>query len=186
LRVEAFIHLTANVAYPLLLVLGVLLLPVLLGAPQARPWVIWAAQVSVWCFGVVPTLMFLAVGQRLGGTGWRRTVCHVVAAVVLGVGLSLNNTRAVLEGLGGPVGPWERTPKTGDRGGREAPERPYRPRPGLAGAAESGLAAYFLAAAALAARGRYEHAVPFLLLLALGFACVAAATVASRRTRLIV
>jgi cellulose synthase/poly-beta-1,6-N-acetylglucosamine synthase-like glycosyltransferase len=186
LRVEAFIHLTANVAYPLLLTLGVLLLPVLLGAPQARPWVIWAAQVGVWCFGVVPTLMFLAVGQRLGGAGWWRTVCHVVAAVVLSVGLSLNNARAVMEGLGGPVGPWERTPKTGDRGGREAPERPYRPRPGLAGAAESGLAVYFLVAAVLAPRGRYEHAVPFLLLLALGFACVAVATMASRRTRVIV
>ena len=182
-ELEALVHLTANLAYPLLLALGLLLLPVLLGAPETPPWLAWTVQGSVWLFGVIPTLLFLAAGQRAAGVAWRRIPRDVAYAMVLGIGLSLNNTRAVLEGLGGGVGRWERTPKTGDQG-RVAPTgSAYAISGNLMGAAELCLATYFGAVGTFAWRHADRRAVPFLLLLLLGFAAVAAASLRRRRGR---
>jgi hypothetical protein len=95
----------------------------------------------------------------------------VLAALTLGAGLSLNNARAVLDGLRGEVGEWERTPKTGD--GTPSPGLPrYRASRGLAGRGELALALYFVALAAIAAGLGEPRAVPFVALLAAGFGMV--------------
>src|SRR5207249_7823554 len=143
LRIEAFVHLTSNLTYPLLLVLGLLLLPVLLGAPEAPAWVAWTVQGGVWVFGVIPTLLFLAVGQREAGMAWRRIPRDVACTMLLGVGLSLNNTRAVLEACMGDAGAWDRTPKTGDRDRQRGVTRGYSSSGRMMGAGELSLAAYF-------------------------------------------
>src|SRR5262245_8190361 len=162
-ELEALVHLTANASYPLLLTLGILLLPVLVGAPQAPAWLAWTVQGAVWLFGVIPSLVFLAMGQRAVGRPWRRIPRDVAYAMLLGIGVSLNNTRAVLEGLRGPVGRWERTPKTGDEG-RARPRRGvYAIRGKLMGTAELGLAVYFGASGAFAWQYGDRRAVPFLL-----------------------
>ena len=176
LRLEALVHLTANAAYPLLLALGLLLLPVLLGTPSADPWLVWTVQIGVWVFGVAPTLLFLIVGQRALGVGWMQTGRDVAAALALGVGLSFNNSRAVLEGLLGKVGAWERTPKTGDREGRTVGRTGYPVAGRMTGAPETGLAVYFAALAGFAWVNAYDRAIPFLLLLWVGFAWVAIAS----------
>ena len=180
IRLEAFVHLTSNMAYPLLLALGLLLLPVLLGAPAAPAWLGWTIQGGVWLFGVIPTLLFLVVGQREAGSPWRRIPRDVASAMVLGIGLSLNNTCAVLGGLRAEVGNWERTPKTGDHGGTRA-RGGYRRSGRLMGAGELGLAAYFGAVGAFAWMFADRRAVPFLVLLLAGFAAVAVASLAPRR-----
>ena len=63
-RIEALIHLTANLAYPLLLALGLLLLPVLLGPASQPPAVVWTIQAGVLVLGVVPVCLFLGAGRR--------------------------------------------------------------------------------------------------------------------------
>jgi cellulose synthase/poly-beta-1,6-N-acetylglucosamine synthase-like glycosyltransferase len=181
LELEAFVHLTSNVAYPLLLALGLLLLPVLLGAPQAPPWLVWTVQGAVWVFGVVPTLAFLAIGQRAAGRSWRWIPRDVLAAMVLGIGLSLNNTRAVLEGLAGGIGAWERTPKTGDQGCEREPRSLYPARRESIGSGELALAGYFGLLGLFAWRFADRRAVPFIALLWLGFASVAWASWRRRR-----
>ncbi len=187
LKIEAFFHLTANVAYPLLLVLGLLLLPVLLGESTTARWLVWIVQIGVMVFGILPVGLFLMAGQRVAGGGLRHMTCDVLSALVLGVGLSLNNARAVLEGLGSRLGRWERTPKTGDDGGRVAGTRGYAAAEYGAGWGEIALALYFGALAGFAWRHAYLHAVPFLLLLLTGFGSVGVASLraslgVSRRT----
>src|SRR5262249_22607202 len=96
-KLEAALHLTNNLAYPLLLLLGLLLLPVMASASTLPARVAIALDLAVIALGVVPVVLFLAAGQVARGVrGWRM-LRGVAAAVVLGAGLSVNNGRAVLE-----------------------------------------------------------------------------------------
>jgi hypothetical protein len=78
------------------------------------------------------------------------------------------------------VGRWERTPKTGD-GIDSAAVRPYRGPHGLIGSGELALSAYFAVVGLLAWRFADRRAVPFALLLLLGFGSVAWASLSRRR-----
>ena len=173
-KLEALIHLTNNVGYPLMLVLALLPLlplPVLLGPPGAPTALAPVLQATVVLLGVVPVMAFLAAGQLRAGRRGRVVVRDVLAGLALGAGLSLNNARAVLDGLRPEVGEWERTPKTGD--GTPAPGPPrYRASRGLAGPGELVLALYFAGLAALAAGLGELRAVPFVALLAAGYGMV--------------
>ncbi|HYM80735.1 MAG TPA: glycosyltransferase, partial [Candidatus Limnocylindria bacterium] len=142
-KLEAFFHLTSNCCYPLLLSLALLLLPVLLGPASTPPWAQWLLQAAVLVFGVVPVLVFLAAGQRAAGGTPGRALRDVAAALVLGIGLSLNNARAVVAGLGSELGDWERTPKTGEGAGSRQAARQYCSPRAWAGRSELLLAAYF-------------------------------------------
>ena len=174
-KIEALLHLTSNSAYPLLLVLGLLLLPVLLGAPPESAWPAWVLQAGVMVFGIVPVVLFLVAGQRVAGRGAIAALRDVLAALVLGVGLSLNNSRAVVEGLGSRVGGWERTPKTGDRDRHPAFRVGHRPaRPGVI--AEALLALYFGGVGVFAWRNQDPGAVSFMLLMLIGLGGVALAS----------
>jgi hypothetical protein len=93
----------------------------------------------------------------------------------------------VVEGLRGPVGDWERTPKTGDTRERPARRRHDRPRarwrPHLAwegGRCEAALALYFLGVAGFACRAGHVIAVPFALLLLTGLGAVGFASLRTR------
>jgi hypothetical protein len=175
-KLEASFHLTGNAAYPLVLALGLLLLPVLL-APSTLPAGLgWAIQGLVAALGVVPVLWFLAVGRREAGAGLAETLRDVPAALILGIGLSVNNARAVLAGLGRGRGAWERTPKTGDTDRTPARGRRYASSRGLAGRAELLLAAWFLAVGVFAWRADHHGAVPFAALLVAGLGSVGLAS----------
>lgn len=171
-KLEAFFHLTSNAAYPLLVALSLLLLPVMLGRGMLPSAAVWALQGLVLVCGVLPVILFLAGGQREAGTrGWA-LVRDTLAALVLGVGLSLNNARAVLEGLGPEVGAFERTPKTGESSGHT----PSNSRSAIslrpAGRAEQLLACYFVALLVWASVSEQWRAVPFLALLIAGYGWV--------------
>jgi hypothetical protein len=187
-KLEALVHLTNNLAYPLLLLLGVLLLPVQAGAGSVPPALAWAMQLGLVVLGIVPVSLFLVAGQRALGRG-ERVARDVVAAMLLATGLSLNNARAVIEGLGGPPGEWERTPKVG--AGQPPPGEPYAAAGGVTGRAELLLALYFGAAAVLAASSRQWRALPLLALLLVAFGAVGVGSLraslraaAGRRVRL--
>jgi len=162
-KLEAVLHLTNNVPYPLLL--GLVLLPLLSvtgGFPLA---VAGGMQVGLTVLSVV----FLATGQLVRGR--RRGLARdVAAAVVLGTGLAVNNACAAIAGICGPAGEWERTPKAGSvRSGRG---RPYPTARRLAGRVELVLALYFAGVAVLAARGGHGGAALMLLMLVVAFGAV--------------
>jgi hypothetical protein len=170
LKLEAFFHLTSNVAYTLLLALGLLLMPVMVATTHASPLLATLLELGVILFGVVPVSVFLAAGQMWRGARGVRLLRDVVAALVLGAGLCVNNTRAVLDGLGPALGDWERTPKTGE-GLPRVRLQPYaRARSG--GKTELALAAYFVTLAAAAWTGGHLRSLPFLALLVAGLGTV--------------
>jgi hypothetical protein len=172
-KAEAFFHLTSNAAYPLLVALGLLLLPVMLGTSTLPAAVVLAIQAGVLVLGVVPVAWFLFSGQRAAGAQPLPALADTCAALVLGMGLAINNTRAVLEALGSRVGDWERTPKTGERMSAVA-RRAYASARQPAGRTELAFAIYFAAVLMWAAASGQARAVPFLALLVLAHAWVAA------------
>ncbi len=167
IKLEAIFHLTGNLAYPLLLLSGLLLLPVFALSSTTARGLALALDVGVILLGIVPVCLFLASGQRtFGGRGWG-LVRDIAAVLVVGAGLSVNNSLAVLQGLSRRVGDWERTPKTGD-GGRRAAFKRYAPGPSWSGRTEVLLAFYFAWLAGLAWRAGHLRSVPFLALLVSG------------------
>ncbi|MBI4365164.1 MAG: glycosyltransferase [Candidatus Latescibacteria bacterium] len=170
-KLEAVFHLTGNAAYPLLLLSGLLLLPVATAFPGTAPRLAAALNVGVIVTGVVPVCIFLVAGRIASGArGWQ-ILRDLAAALLIGAGLSWNNTGAVLQGLRRRVGDWERTPKTGD-GGRRSDFKPYSPARSPGGRAEVLLALGFAWMAAAAWRGGHAMSVPFLLLLFFGLGYV--------------
>ena len=166
-KLEAVMHLTANVAYPLLLLSG-LLLPAVIAVPTSLPPAIGIVlDLSAIVGGVLPVVAFLYAGQAAAGMARSRRARDIMSAVLVGAGLTVNNSLAVIGGLGRRLGDWERTPKTGEDSGRMG-QASYRGKPDPATALEIGLAAVFASVALGAWRLGHARSVPFLLLLAAG------------------
>jgi cellulose synthase/poly-beta-1,6-N-acetylglucosamine synthase-like glycosyltransferase len=180
LKLEAFVHLTGNAAYPLLLLLGLLMLPLM--SSLGHPADVWMIQLAVVLLGALPVALFLIQGQRRAGRPARRIALEVPAAFALGIGLSFNNALAVIRGLGPRLGEWERTPKSGSRGERLAAPRE---RAGWrnAGAAELALAAYFVLTAAAAWSGPCRNVAPHAMLIGAGFGWAAWSSWRAARVR---
>src|SRR5438093_4963817 len=169
-KLEALVHLTSNLTYTLLLALALLMLPVMV-LSSAPSRIEWLFQLTVLVFGTLPIVLFLMAGQLAAGArGPWRIARGAIAALVLGIGLSVNNAVAALKGFARTRGEWERTPKTGDVAGGEAPRRVSRPG---AAVAETLLMLYFAGLALFAAENGHARALPFILLLLWGFAWVA-------------
>lgn len=169
LKSEAVMHLTANAGYPLLL-LSALLLPAVLAVPSSLPpETARLLEMSAVIFGALPTMAFLLAGQSREQTPLWKRLSDLVAALIVGAGLALNNTLAVLEGLRPSLGDWERTPKTGDSGSTARPSGTSAARTTLL-LPELAIAVYCLAQAAALVQQAHLRSTPILLLLGFSFA----------------
>ncbi len=167
-KVEATVHLTANLAYPLVVLLSLLL-----------PWAIAARiygapagllQLDLLLFGAAlgPFIAFYAVaiiGSGRSGTASR--LVRLPVALALGLGMAVNQTWAVVEGATTGGGTFVRTPKNGDSNGGGYRARVHR----LVGF-ELALAAYLGVACLFVIAHGYLASLPFLALFALGYASV--------------
>lgn len=168
-KVEAFSHLGENVAYPLLLLLAVLLLASL-PARRAWGWPLVAVEMPLFLLGTGSVSAFYLTSQRLAGTTGVRRWGAIVGVLGLGIGLTVNNGRAVIEGFLRRGGTFRRTPKMGDQGGTTAgylaPADPLL-------LVEASFAVTFVGAGAWAVESGTYSALPFLALYAGGFGGVA-------------
>ena len=163
-KAEAFAHLTGNAGYPLVLLIAVLL-PLVATTQERLPQWVHVLAFLVCTFSVV---LFYETSQRALGRPSRERWKDTAAAMTLGIGMCVSQTRAVLEGLTRQTGSFVRTPKRG-----EAKRRPgYVARlEGLPGI-ELLFAAWFAWAAVAAATQGLWGTLPFLLLFLCGFAWV--------------
>src|SRR5262249_45351583 len=148
-KLEAFVHLTANVTYPLLLLLACLLAPLLAGprAPALAGWV--PLQLAIVGVGTLPVALFLGLGQWRAGRRGARLLTDTALALLLCGGLCWHLARAVAEGLRAGRGEFVRTWKTGrSRDGMVRAPLPPSPGPLHAGVPERLLACAFALLAA--------------------------------------
>ncbi|HEX9148556.1 MAG TPA: glycosyl transferase family 2, partial [Thermoanaerobaculia bacterium] len=178
---EAFFHLTGNFSYLLVVLLALLLLPAIVIREEIG-WRKLAVLDFPLFFGATFSFVaFYVSSQREIGQTWGRTLKYMPCLMSLGIGLSLTNMQAVLEGLGNKPAEFTRTPKYSIEGaGGEWRSKKYRSASNFTLAAEILLSGYFLAALAFGVAERYWVGVPFLLLFFNGFVYTAASSLQSR------
>jgi len=170
-KAEAFLHLTPNISYPLMIVVSALMLPVMI----VRFYMGWMQMVfldlpliaaSFWSIS-----LFYVVAQReLYPKNWKRSVLLLPMLMAVGVGLTIINTRAVLEALFGVETAFARTPKyaIGDRPVNLEVKK-YRRRSGWLPYAEIAVGAYFVGMIVFAIQTYNFFSIPFLLLFVFGY-----------------
>src|SRR5262245_25056786 len=166
IKSEAFVHLAGNSSYVLVVALSLLLVPAIVIRDRIG-WQKLAALDFPLFFGA--TLSFAAfylASQRELGRSWLATLRDLPRVSALGIGLSIHNARAVLEGLCPRRAPEEfvRTPKYSIEGAQgERRSKKYRAAGRASVVLEILLAGYYLAALLFAVRFGYWVALPFLL-----------------------
>lgn len=110
-KYQAFLHLSSYLVHPLMLVLLILTLPLTLwgGNIQDHLPIGWLGFLSLG-----PPLFYATSQWALYDhkPGWR-WLSRMPLLAMLGVGIAVNNTRAVIDGLRDRPNVFERTPKTG-------------------------------------------------------------------------
>lgn len=185
IKLEATAHLTANVGYVLMVLLALLVIPSVWTRGGISPWLIVAVDLPIFTLSSLSVAAFYAVAQRVATGSWSGILRRVPFLMSVGIGLSINNSRAVLEALAGRSSDFKRTPKYNLRAGERPGQRRYRGTINGDTLIELALALYFaVGIGATAAKGLWG-AVPFLMLFAVGYGYTALSTLwqsAQRRT----
>ena len=170
LKLEATAHLTSNFAYLLLACLCVLLHPSV-GGPQPGWLRILLIDVPIFLTASLSVAAFYIVAQReLHPRSWMKELLLLPALLALGVGLSLNNARAVLEAVFNHESGFTRTPKYGiERQKQSWRKKKYMPMKSLLPLVEMGFALYFSYFIWFAIQHQQYFTLPFLAMFQIGF-----------------
>ncbi len=103
-RIASILHLSQYLGHPVALLLLLLTVPLLMG--RGLPHYLGFLGIG----GLGPMLMYL-VSQQALYRDWPARIPYMAAAMLLGMGISLSNTAAVLSALTGTAGEFKRTPK---------------------------------------------------------------------------
>jgi cellulose synthase/poly-beta-1,6-N-acetylglucosamine synthase-like glycosyltransferase len=170
-KAEAFMHLTPNISYPLMIVVSALMLPVMIVRFYMGVWQMVFIDLPLIAASFWSISLFYVVAQReLYPKNWKRSILMLPMLMAVGVGLTIVNTRAVLEALFGIQTAFARTAKyaIGYRHVRLEAKQ-YRRRSGWLPYAEILLGTYFLAMTVFAIETFNYLTIPFLLLFVLGY-----------------
>ncbi|HET9766402.1 MAG TPA: glycosyltransferase [Thermoanaerobaculia bacterium] len=110
-RREAFVHLTANVSYPLLAVLAALIFPAMLLRRGEAWWQVLAVDLPLFALASGAVVLFYVASQVAVGEPWRARLRLLPALMATGIGLSVTNSAAVVAGAFVRGGTFHRTPK---------------------------------------------------------------------------
>jgi cellulose synthase/poly-beta-1,6-N-acetylglucosamine synthase-like glycosyltransferase len=170
-KIEAVYHLTANLSYPLMIVLSVLLLPAMIIRFYQGWFQMLYIDLPLFMASTFSISSFYLVSQKeLFPKSWLRSLLYLPLLMSLGIGLTITNTRAVLEALVGKQTAFARTPKyrvesKKDRIGAKK----YRKRLGWVPWLELLIGTYFALAVFYAIDNENYFTVPFLLLFVIGY-----------------
>ncbi|MGA1994593.1 MAG: cellulose synthase family protein [Bryobacteraceae bacterium] len=170
-KAEAFMHLTPNVSYPLMIVVSALMLPVMIVRFYMGVWHMLLIDVPLIAASFWSISAFYVVAQReLHPKNWKRSILMLPMLMATGVALTIINTRAVLEALFRVETAFVRTPKyaIGDRPVNLEVKK-YRRRSGWLPYAELLLGTYFLGTIVFAIETFNYLSIPFLTLFVFGY-----------------
>jgi hypothetical protein len=170
-KVEAFMHLTPNISYPLMVVVSALMLPVMIVRFYMGVWQMVFIDLPLIMAAFWSISAFYVVAQReLYPKHWKRSILLLPVLMAVGVALTVVNTRAVLEALFGVTTGFVRTPKYAI-GGRpmNLENKKYRRKSGLLPYIEIAVGTYFAAMIVFAIDTYNFFSIPFLLLFVAGY-----------------
>ena len=145
MKIEAAFHLGANFGYPLMVLLSLLMFPAMVIRYNMGWYEMMIVDVPLFMGATMSVCSFYLVSQReVFGETWKSRIKYLPAVLAMGIGLSINNAKAVLEALFGVDSEFARTPKYGvEAAGDEWRQKRYRgeinyvPVPGAARSAST-------------------------------------------------
>src|SRR5436190_7533313 len=169
-KVEAFFHLTANFNYPLMCVLSVLMFPSMVIRYNMGWYEMLLIDVPLFFAATFSVCNFYMICQREIHADWRTRLKYLPFLMSIGIGLSINNTRAVLEALFNKHTEFARTPKYRIEGDSdEWVGKKYRQSVTVQPLIELALGLYFTWTVFYALANQIYGTLPFLVLFQIGF-----------------
>jgi cellulose synthase/poly-beta-1,6-N-acetylglucosamine synthase-like glycosyltransferase len=169
-KAEAFFHLSANFNYVLMSALSILMFP----AMYVRYSMGWTEMllidVPLFAAATMSFCNFYMVSQRELYADWKTRLKYLPFLMSIGIGLCVNNTRALLEAVFGKQSEFARTPKYGiERQSDEWVGKKYHQSVGIQPLIELALGLYFTATVFYALTNGIYGTLPFLMLFQVGF-----------------
>jgi cellulose synthase/poly-beta-1,6-N-acetylglucosamine synthase-like glycosyltransferase len=170
-KIEAVFHLTGNGAHFLMILLAILLVPSLRIRRDLGLETLLAIDLPVFLLSTVSIAAFYVASQGEAGRSRLRALALLPFLMALGIGLSVNNARAVVRACRRRSDEFHRTPKhrLEERRDLWRGKRYRGNRQPAVAAVEGLLALYFLAGVLDAARSGQYLSLPLLLLFMGGF-----------------
>ncbi|MCY7362298.1 MAG: glycosyltransferase [Ignavibacteria bacterium] len=110
LKMQSFIHLYSNLAYPFILLAAILNLPVMLIKFTGEYDSVFKLM-SVFVFAFISSFIFYLYSQKDVYPDWQKRIIYFPVFLAGSMGFSVNNTKAVFEGLLDKKSEFVRTPK---------------------------------------------------------------------------
>ncbi|MGC1907536.1 MAG: cellulose synthase family protein [Candidatus Acidiferrum sp.] len=170
-KAEAFFHLTANISYPLMVLLSTMLLPAMI----VRFYQGWLQMIVIdlplFLASTCSISSFYLVAQKeLRPKSWWWTFLYMPFVMAIGIGISVRNAQAVIEAIIGKKSEFARTPKYKIEGKKDTfVAKKYRNKAGWMPYAEVLLGLYFALTVVYAALNENYATIPFLLLFVWGY-----------------
>jgi hypothetical protein len=171
-KLEAWYHLTANISYPLMIVLSVLLMPAMIIRSWQGLLQMLLIDFPLFIASTMSVSTFYLVSQKeLYPKSWYKAIPYIPFVMALGgVGLTITNTKAVLEALFGVKSAFARTPKYSvKKKGERTQAKVYRKRLGIIPWIELAIGCYFAWTVYYAVTTENFFTVPFLVLFVFGY-----------------
>jgi cellulose synthase/poly-beta-1,6-N-acetylglucosamine synthase-like glycosyltransferase len=168
---EAFFHLTANISYPLMVLLSTMLLPAMIVRFYQGWFQMLVIDLPLFLASTCSISSFYLVAQKeLRPKTWYRTFLYLPFVMATGIGISVRNAQAVIEALAGKKSEFARTPKYNIAGKNGSfARKSYRNKAGWMPYAEILLGLYFAFTVLYAVLNENYATVPFLLLFVWGY-----------------
>jgi cellulose synthase/poly-beta-1,6-N-acetylglucosamine synthase-like glycosyltransferase len=176
IKTEAAFHLGANFAYPLMILLALLMFPAMVIRYNMGWYEMMIVDVPLFLGATMSVCSFYVMSQReVFGESWKTRLRYLPAVLSVGIGLSVSNAKGVLEAIFGIESEFTRTPKYGVEGaGDEWRQKRYRGNVTLLPFVELLLGLYFTTMMYYAASNGIYGTLPFIVLFQAGFLHAAA------------
>jgi cellulose synthase/poly-beta-1,6-N-acetylglucosamine synthase-like glycosyltransferase len=169
-KAEAFIHLTANFNYLLMVLLSILMFPAMYFRYSMGWNEMLLIDVPLFLAATLSVFRFYFISQREAHADWKTRVKYLPAVMAVGIGLAVNNSRAVIEALMDKPSEFVRTPKYGiQRQDDGWQAKKYHESMAIQPLIECTLGLYFTAAVVYALQHDIYGTLPFLMLFQFGY-----------------
>ncbi|HUS19271.1 MAG TPA: cellulose synthase family protein [Terriglobales bacterium] len=171
-KMEAWYHLTANISYPLMIVLSTLMMPAMILRSYQGWFQMLFIDLPLFLASTFSISSFYLVSQKeLFPKTWPKTFLYLPFLMALGIGLTITNTKAVMEALLGIQSSFKRTPKyrVEKKSDKTVAAKKYRRRLGIIPWIELLIGSYFVLTIVYAVSTQNYITVPFLMLFVIGY-----------------
>ena len=170
-KIESVYHLTANLSYPLMVIMTAFIMPAMICRFYQGWFQMLLIDVPLFTESTFSIAVFYVMSEReLYPKTWKKTIVYLPLLMAVGIGLTVTNTKAVMEALFGIKSAFVRTPKYRvAQKGEKSQAAKYRKRLKLTPWIEMLLGFYFFLCIFYTFSNQNYFTAPFLILFVVGY-----------------